>query len=111
ALRARGPRSRRCAPASAGPAPAAARRRLFFVLRNAECRVRIHDHRPPTADCRLLIADWCLMTNKRALLCLFLILTMAVQARATVLVPADLGELSRDALAIARGRVTAIDAQ
>jgi hypothetical protein len=32
-------------------------------------------------------------------------------ASATVLVPADLGELSRDALAIARGRVAAVDAQ
>jgi hypothetical protein len=51
------------------------------------------------------------MTNKRALLYVFLILTVAVQARATVLIPADLGELSRDALAIARGRVTALDAQ
>jgi hypothetical protein len=30
---------------------------------------------------------------------------------ATVLVPADLGELSRDALAIARGRVVALDTQ
>jgi hypothetical protein len=51
------------------------------------------------------------MTNKRALLCLFLILAVAVQARATVLIPADLAELSRDALAIARGRVMALDAQ
>ena len=32
-------------------------------------------------------------------------------ARATVLVPADLGELSREAIAIARGRVAAVDAQ
>jgi hypothetical protein len=51
------------------------------------------------------------MTDKRALLCLFLILAVAVPARATVLIPADLGELSRDALAIARGRVAALDAQ
>src|SRR5690349_11681865 len=29
--------------------------------------------------------------------------------RATTLVPADLGELSRDAVAIARGRVAAVD--
>src|SRR5262245_33371455 len=32
-------------------------------------------------------------------------------ARATVLVPADLGELSRDARAIVRGRIVAVDAQ
>jgi len=31
-------------------------------------------------------------------------------ARATVLIPADLGELSRDARAIARGRIVAVDA-
>src|SRR5471030_3224988 len=51
------------------------------------------------------------MTVKRALLLLFLIALLAVDLRATVLIPADLGELSRDALAIARGRVAAIDAQ
>src|SRR5450432_385908 len=44
-----------------------------------------------------------------AVSCLLLALTLP--ARATVLIPADLGELSRDALAIARGRVAAIDAQ
>ena len=51
------------------------------------------------------------MTEKRALLFLLLIVMLAVPARATVLIPADLGELSRDALAIARGRVAALDAQ
>src|SRR5471030_1063946 len=51
------------------------------------------------------------MTVKRALLLLFLIALLAVDLRATVLIPADLGELSRDALAIARGRVAAVDAQ
>jgi hypothetical protein len=51
------------------------------------------------------------MTDKRPLLSLFLILAVAMPARATVLIPADLGELSRDALAIARGRVAALDAQ
>ena len=40
-----------------------------------------------------------------------LLLALTLPARATVLIPADLGELSRDALAIARGRVAAIDAQ
>jgi hypothetical protein len=35
----------------------------------------------------------------------------AVSARATVVVGADLGELARDARAIARGRVVAVDAQ
>ena len=39
------------------------------------------------------------------------LLAAPTSARATVIVPADLGELSRDALAIARGRVVAVDAQ
>ncbi len=39
------------------------------------------------------------------------VLAFALPARATVLIPADLGELSRDALAIARGRVAALDGQ
>ena len=39
------------------------------------------------------------------------VLLYALPVRATVLIPADLGELSRDALAIARGRVAALDAQ
>ena len=38
-------------------------------------------------------------------------LLSALPVRATVVIPADLGELSRDALAIARGRVAALDAQ
>jgi hypothetical protein len=41
--------------------------------------------------------------------CFLLALTSA--AGATVLIPADLGELSREALAIARGRVAALDAR
>ena len=36
---------------------------------------------------------------------------MTLPAAATVLIPADLGELSRDAMAIARGRVIALDSQ
>src|SRR5882724_3827375 len=40
-----------------------------------------------------------------------LLLALTLPARATVLIPADLGELSRDALAIARGRVVALDTQ
>ena len=51
------------------------------------------------------------MTDKRALWSLTLFMLFALPARATVLIPADLGELSRDALAIARGRVVALDAQ
>jgi hypothetical protein len=39
--------------------------------------------------------------------CVFLALN--VPARATVIIPADLGELSHDALAIVRGRVAAVD--
>jgi hypothetical protein len=43
------------------------------------------------------------------ILCVFL--ALAAPVRATVLVGADLGELSRDAIAIARGRVAAVDAR
>src|SRR5216684_4522086 len=46
----------------------------------------------------------------RTLLTSFLLLALAATARATVIIPADLGELSRDALAIVRGRVARIDA-
>jgi hypothetical protein len=51
------------------------------------------------------------MGDKRALVFLLLFLIAGVPSRATVLIPADLGELSRDALAIARGRVAALDSQ
>ncbi len=51
------------------------------------------------------------MTDKRALCFVSLLVLLALPARATVLIPADLGELSRDARAIARGRVAALDAQ
>src|SRR3954462_8881834 len=46
-------------------------------------------------------------------LCSILAVSMlaVLPASATVLIPADLGELSRDALAIARGRVAALDTQ
>src|SRR5437773_4762307 len=40
-----------------------------------------------------------------------IILSLAVPAQATVLIGADLGELTRDARAIVRGRVVAVDAQ
>src|SRR5438445_8232870 len=42
---------------------------------------------------------------------LALSMLVVLPASATVLIPADLGELSRDALAIARGRVAALDSQ
>jgi hypothetical protein len=51
------------------------------------------------------------MTEKRALVFLLLLMVLRVPAHATVLIPADLGELSRDALAIVRGRVAALDAR
>ena len=38
-------------------------------------------------------------------------ITLAAPVRATTIIPADLGELSRDALAIVRGRVAALDPQ
>jgi hypothetical protein len=47
----------------------------------------------------------------RILVLCSVLLAFSLSARATVLIPADLGELSRDALAIARGRVTALDSQ
>ena len=47
----------------------------------------------------------------RTLVVCCVLLAAGISARATVLIPADLGELSRDALAIARGRVAALDAQ
>jgi len=50
------------------------------------------------------------MRTTPALVCLLLI-ALAAPARATVVVPADLGELARDAIAIARGRVAAINVQ
>lgn len=43
--------------------------------------------------------------------CVLAISLGAASAHATVLVPADLGELSHDAIAIARGRVAAVDGQ
>ncbi len=51
------------------------------------------------------------MRRKFRPLLLLSLLLLASDAWATVLIPADLGELSRDALAIARGRVTALDTQ
>ncbi len=51
------------------------------------------------------------MTEKRAFAFLICLMVLSIPARATVLIPADLGELSRDALAIARGRVVALDPQ
>jgi hypothetical protein len=47
----------------------------------------------------------------RTLVVCVLLVAAGLPARATVLIPADLGELSRDAIAIARGRVAAIDSQ
>jgi len=51
------------------------------------------------------------MTVKHVLPVLVLLVMSVLPARATVLIPADLGELSHDAIAIARGRVAALDAQ
>jgi hypothetical protein len=47
----------------------------------------------------------------RIMTCWCLTLMCAAPARATVLAGADLGELSRDAIAIARGTVVAVDAR
>ena len=48
-------------------------------------------------------------TSFSRFLVLFLLLASSRPARATVIVPADLGELARDARAIVRGRVMALD--
>jgi len=47
----------------------------------------------------------------RTLMVCGVLLALAMPARATVIVPADLGELSRDARTIVRGRVASLDAQ
>jgi len=47
----------------------------------------------------------------RTLIICGMLLALNLPARATVLIPADLAELSRDARAIARGRVAAVDSQ
>src|SRR5947209_1845513 len=51
------------------------------------------------------------MTTKSAWLVLLMSLLPAVPSSATTIIPADLGELSRDARAIVRGRVAAVDSQ
>src|SRR5712692_336035 len=51
------------------------------------------------------------MTTRLTWLFLFLSLLLAVPSRATTIIPADLGDLSRDARAIVRGRVAAVDSQ
>jgi hypothetical protein len=51
------------------------------------------------------------MTIPRTLLLWSVLILVSVPAHATVLVGADLGELARDARAIARGRVVAVDGQ
>src|SRR5947207_6601517 len=51
------------------------------------------------------------MSTKSESLFLFLSLLLVVPASATTIIPADLGELSRDARAIVRGRVAAVDPQ
>jgi hypothetical protein len=45
------------------------------------------------------------------LMALLIVVLVALPLRATTLVPAELGELSHDAVAIARGRVVAVDAR
>src|SRR5882672_10158206 len=51
------------------------------------------------------------MTMKFRWLVLVVSLLPAAPSRATTIIPADLGELSRDARAIVRGRVAALDSQ
>jgi hypothetical protein len=51
------------------------------------------------------------MTTRFAWLFFFLSVLLSVPSRATTIIPADLGELSRDARAIVRGRIAALDTQ
>jgi hypothetical protein len=52
------------------------------------------------------------MTSRQGAIAAMLIVAAAVApVRATVLIPADVGELARDAVAIVRGRVVAVDAR
>ncbi len=48
---------------------------------------------------------------RRIFVTMLFVMAVAVSPRATVLIPTDLGELTRDAHAIARGRVVAVDAR
>ena len=91
--------------------PGASRRAaeaILRVVRNAE---------PLSAQAETVLRtlrtsrSLCQTERMRTLVVCCLLLALALPARATVLIPADLGELSRDALAIARGRVAALDAQ
>jgi hypothetical protein len=52
-----------------------------------------------------------MMTTLRTALLLILIAALPSGAGATIVIPADVGELARDAVAIARGRVAAVDAR
>jgi len=61
--------------------------------------VRVRRNAPPT---RLRIATAFIASC---------VIALAVHARATVLIGADLGDLSRDAIAIARGRIAAVTPQ
>jgi hypothetical protein len=49
--------------------------------------------------------------DMRTLMTCAVLIALALPARATTIVPADLGELSRDARAIVRGRVASLDPQ
>lgn len=49
------------------------------------------------------------MSKTRILCCLTVVVLCSLRANATVLIPADLGELARDAGAIVRGRVAATE--
>jgi hypothetical protein len=49
--------------------------------------------------------------NMRSWITCFFCIALAASVRATVIVPADLGELAHDAIAIVRGRVAAVDSR
>ena len=95
--------------------PGASRRAAEAILRVVRddsrrlkpARVTSVDDRP----LRETSAGCVTLACMRTLMVCGVLLALALPARATVIVPADLGELSRDARAIVRGRVAALDAQ
>lgn len=67
---------------------------------------------PNTGDTMQGWFSWRPRRSVRAAFVMFgLLLALAARARATVLIPADLGDLSREALVIARGQVTSVEAR
>ena len=105
---------------SAGPARAAARRKrscasLTIAEGSSARRARSRHRRVATVLCGAhdgLLRSPCVYAGRmRTLMMCGMLLALTLPVRATTIIPADLGELSRDARAIVRGRVAALDTQ